>query len=114
MVTFHQVDRSSPRPSSGIGYLVAYLSRVRKVTGPFLAPSLSLALPLPFHAGALALWTVLFPDFPQVAAFSLLMHSTFVLLNAAIGLLFLAKVNRELLASEAPPAEPDPRSMRAS
>lgn len=75
---------------------------------------LAAALPLPFHAGALALWTVLFPDFPQVAAFSLVMHSAFVLLNAAIGLLFLPHVNRELRASGASPAEPDPRSMRAS
>lgn len=54
------------------------------------------ALPLPFHAGALLLWTVLFPDYPEVGAFSLVMHTFFVLFNAAIGLLFLPVANREL------------------
>ncbi len=57
---------------------------------------LAAALPLPFHAGALLLWTVLFPDYPEVSAFSLVMHTFFVLFNAAIGLLFLPLANREL------------------
>ena len=57
---------------------------------------LAAALPLPFHAGALVLWTVLFPDFPEVGAFSLVMHTFFVLFNAVIGLLFLPRANREL------------------
>lgn len=57
---------------------------------------LAAALPLPFHAGALLLWTVLFPDFPEVGAFSLVMHTFFVLFNAAIGLVFLPRANREL------------------
>ena len=57
---------------------------------------LAAALPLPFHAGALLLWTVLFPDYPEVGAFSLVMHTFFVLFNAAIGLLFLPIANREL------------------
>ena len=59
---------------------------------------LAAALPLPFHAGALLLWTVLFPDYPQVAAFSFVMHTFFVLFNAAIGVLFLPRANRELFA----------------
>ena len=57
---------------------------------------LAAALPLPFHAGALLLWTVLFPDFPEVGAFSLVMHTFFVLFNAVIGVTFLPKANREL------------------
>ncbi|MCP5181488.1 MAG: hypothetical protein H6993_08970 [Pseudomonadales bacterium] len=59
---------------------------------------LAAALPLPFHAGALLLWTVLFPDYPEVGAFSMVMHTFFVLFNAAIGVLFLPKANRELFA----------------
>ena len=57
---------------------------------------LAAALPLPFHAGALLLWTVLFPDYPEVAAFSFVMHTFFVVFNALIGLLFLPRANREL------------------
>ena len=57
---------------------------------------LAAALPLPFHAGALLLWTVLFPDYPEVGAFSLVMHTFFVAFNAVIGTLFLPKANREL------------------
>ena len=57
---------------------------------------LAAALPLPFHAGALLLWTVLFPDYPEVAAFSFVMHTFFVLFNAAIGVLFLPRANKEL------------------
>lgn len=60
---------------------------------------LAAALPLPFHAGALLLWTVLFPDYPEVGAFSLVMHTFFVLFNAAIGLLFLPLANRELIGA---------------
>ncbi len=69
---------------------------------------LAAALPLPFHAGALALWTVLFPDFPEVAAFSLVMHTFFVAFNGMIGLPFLPRVNRELFraGAEAPTAGP--------
>ena len=65
---------------------------------------LAAALPLPFHAGALLLWTVLFPEFPEVGAFSLVMHTFFVLFNAVIGVLFLPKANRELFGA-APDAE---------
>ena len=57
---------------------------------------LAAALPLPFHAGALLLWTVLFPDYPEVGAFSLVMHTVFVLLNAIVGVIFLPKANKEL------------------
>lgn len=59
---------------------------------------LAAALPLPFHAGALLLWTVLFPDYPEVGAFSLVMHTFFVSFNALIGLVFLPVANRELIS----------------
>lgn len=57
---------------------------------------LAAALPLPFHAGALLLWTVLFPNYPEVGAFSFVMHTFFVLFNALIGAAFLPKANKEL------------------
>jgi hypothetical protein len=63
---------------------------------------LAAALPLPFHAGALLFWTILFPDFPEVGAFSLVMHTFFVLFNALIGVVFLPIANRELFGSEQP------------
>jgi hypothetical protein len=70
----------------GFGQMLAFLPVI------FLAA----ALPLPFHAGALVLWTVLFPRFPEVGAFSLVMHTFFVVFNALIGLMFLPVANREL------------------
>jgi hypothetical protein len=70
----------------GFGQMLAFLPVI------FLAA----ALPLPFHAGALLLWTVIFPEFPEVGAFSLVMHTFFVLFNASIGVLFLPHANREL------------------
>ena len=63
---------------------------------------LAAALPLPFHAGALLLWTVLFPDYPEVGAFSLVMHTFFVAFNGIIGLVFLPRANRELFANQQP------------
>lgn len=59
------------------------------------------ALPLPFHAGALLLWVVLFPAFPEVGVFSLVMHTFFVSFNAMIGLLFLPRANKELFIEKA-------------
>jgi len=70
----------------GFGQMLAFLPVI------FLAA----ALPLPFHAGALLLWTVLFPDYPEVGVFSLVMHTFFVSFNAVIGLIFLPKANKEL------------------
>ncbi len=61
---------------------------------------LAAALPLPFHAGALLLWTVLFPEYPEVGVFSLIMHSFFVLFNATIGVVFLPRANKELFIEE--------------
>ena len=75
---------------ASLGQMLAFLPVI------FLAA----ALPLPFHAGALLLWTVLFPDYPEVGAFSLVMHTFFVLFNAVIGVLFLPKANRELFGEQ--------------
>jgi hypothetical protein len=47
------------------------------------------------------LWTVLFPEFPEVGVFSLIMHTFFVLFNAAIGVVFLPKANDELFDKQA-------------
>ena len=74
----------------GFGQMMAFLPVI------FLAA----ALPLPFHAGALVLWTVLFPRFPEVGAFSLVMHTFFVVFNAIIGVIFLPIANRELFTEE--------------
>jgi hypothetical protein len=65
---------------------------------------LAAALPLPFHAGALLLWTVLFPEYPEVGAFSLVMHTFFVLFNALIGVVFLPRANKELFGRSEPGA----------
>jgi hypothetical protein len=60
------------------------------------------AVPGPFRAVAITLWTELFPESPgQMAAFGLVQHNFFVFFNAAIGLFFLRRANREL----APAAE---------
>jgi hypothetical protein len=44
----------------------------------------------------LLLWAVLFPDFPEVGVFSMIMHTFFVVFNAVIGVVFLPLANREL------------------
>lgn len=59
---------------------------------------LAASLPLPFHAGGLLLWTFLYPEFPEVSAFALIMSVFFVSFNALVGVFFLPKVNRELFA----------------
>lgn len=82
----------------GFGQMLAFLPVI------FLAA----ALPLPFHAGALLLWTVLFPDYPEVGAFSLVMHTFFILFNAVIGLVFLPIANRELFGGTARTDESSP------
>ena len=75
---------------------------------------LAAALPLPFHAGVLALWSVLFPQYPEVGVFALVMHTFFVAFNGVIGLLFLPKVNRELFGENAGAPAVDPPSTPAS
>lgn len=60
------------------------------------------AVPGPFRAVAIAMWTQLFPDnAAQMAAFGLVQHNFFVFFNAAIGLVFLRRASRELFGSGA-------------
>ena len=58
-------------------------------------------IPGPFRAVAISLWTVLMPeaDPARVAAFGFVQHNFFVLFNAAIGLVFLRRANRELFGN---------------
>jgi hypothetical protein len=54
------------------------------------------------HSVAIVLWVILFPDRPgEMTAFAFVQHNFFVLFNAAVGLLFLRRATRELLASRA-------------
>jgi hypothetical protein len=55
------------------------------------------ATPGPMRAVAISMWVLLFPSHPaEMAAFGLVMHNFFIFFNAAIGLLFLRRANREL------------------
>ncbi len=61
------------------------------------------ATPGPMRSVAITLWVVLFPEHPgEMAAFGLVQHNFFIFFNAAIGLLFLRRANRELFEREAP------------
>lgn len=61
------------------------------------------ATPGPMRSVAITLWVVLFPnqDPGAMTAFGLVQHNFFIFFNAAIGLLFLRRANRELFG-EAP------------
>jgi len=60
------------------------------------------ATPGPMRSVAITLWVVLFPEQPgEMAAFGLVQHNFFIFFNAAIGLLFLRRANRELFGSAA-------------
>ncbi len=59
---------------------------------------LAAAIPTPMRAAAITIWVVLFPqNAAELSAFGLVMHNFFIFFNAAIGLLFLRRANRELL-----------------
>ncbi len=56
------------------------------------------AIPGPVRAVAVAMWPVLYPEkAAEMTAFGLVQHNFFIFFNAAIGLLFLRRANRELL-----------------
>jgi hypothetical protein len=60
------------------------------------------AVPGPMRAVAISMWVLLFPDRPaEMTAFGLVMHNFFIFFNAAIGMLFLRRANRELFAAGA-------------
>jgi len=66
----------------------------------------SALVPLPGRPGPVVLWALLFPDHvAQMTAFGIIQHNAFVLFNAAIGLLFLRRANRELFGSVSEGAE---------
>jgi len=59
-------------------------------------------VPGPFRAVAISIWPTLFPSQAgEMTAFGFVQHNFFVLFNAAIGLLFLRRVNRELFPAPA-------------
>jgi hypothetical protein len=56
------------------------------------------AVPGPFRAVAVAMWPLLYPDnAAQMTAFGLVQHNFFIFFNAAIGLCFLRRAQREVL-----------------
>jgi hypothetical protein len=65
----------------------------------------SALLPLPGRPGPVVLWALLFPDHvAEITAFGLIQHNAFLLFNAAIGLVFLRRANRELFGAATKPA----------
>ncbi len=59
------------------------------------------ATPGPMHSVAIVLWVVLFPGrLGTMTTFGFVQHNFFILFNAAVGLLFLRRATRELLARE--------------
>ena len=59
-------------------------------------------VPGPFRAVAISLWAVLFPaeDPAKMFAFGFVQHNFFLVFNAAIGLLFVRRANRELFGDD--------------
>jgi hypothetical protein len=61
---------------------------------------LGAATPGPMRTVAITLWVVLFPGHEgQMAAFGFVQHNFFIFFNAAIGLIFLRRANRELFGN---------------
>jgi hypothetical protein len=55
------------------------------------------ATPGPMRSVAITLWVALFPGHEgQMAAFGFVQHNFFIFFNAAIGVIFLRRANREL------------------
>ena len=60
------------------------------------------SIPGPFRAVAVSLWVILFPDYPaEMSAFGLVQHNFFILFNAVIGLLFMCRVQRDIVQTPA-------------
>jgi hypothetical protein len=58
------------------------------------------ATPGPLRSVAVVLWVLLFPQYPgQMAAFGLLQHALFTLVNAVVGVAFLRRATRALDAA---------------
>ena len=55
------------------------------------------AAPGPMRAVAIALWVYLLPDHvAEATVFGLVMHNFFIFFNAAIGLVFMRRAQREI------------------
>ena len=55
------------------------------------------AVPTPMRAAAITFWVILFPENEgQMAAFGFVQHNFFILFNAAIGLIFWRKAQKDL------------------
>jgi hypothetical protein len=64
------------------------------------------ATPGPMRSVAITLWVLLFPGHEAaMAAFGLVQHNFFIFFNAAIGLLFLPRAQRELFGTARSPDE---------
>ncbi len=62
------------------------------------------AVPTPMRAAAITLWVTLFPERPgEMAAFGIVQHNFFIFFNAAIGMIFIRRANRELFSSGSDP-----------
>jgi hypothetical protein len=60
------------------------------------------AVPGPMRAVAITMWTQLFPDHVgEAAAFGLCMHNFFIFFNAALGLFFMRRAQREIFGEKA-------------
>jgi len=71
---------------------------LREMLGLLPAIFFGTLVPGPFRAVAVALWPTLFPEHTaEMTAFGFVQHNSFVLFNAALGLLLLRRANRELL-----------------
>jgi len=59
------------------------------------------ATPGPMRSVAIVLWVTLFPEHEgEMATFGFVQHNFFIFFNAAIGLLFLRRANRELFSPQ--------------
>lgn len=62
------------------------------------------ATPGPMRSVAITLWVVLFPGLEgEMTTFGVVQHNFFIFFNAAIGLLFLRRANREIFGSATVP-----------
>jgi len=65
------------------------------------------ATPGPMRTVAITLWVILFPgNEGEMTTFGFVQHNFFIFFNAAIGLLFLRRANRELFGGAEPQTEP--------
>jgi len=82
------------------GVEVAYLEMLGYLPVIFFGA----ATPGPMRAVAILLWVTLFPDrAAERTAFGLVQHNFFIFFNAAIGLIFLNRANRELFGPNSQP-----------